>query len=326
MRSVHLENEEPIWGLQVEIAREKTGPNNPQVYKMMFYKNGESQSDLFQRCLPGAKVIVAYPQKKNPYRERVVKPPGGVSKKIQSHYRLGTRANHEPAISYCWTVSQSQLNLLYNEKKVIFDEISKVMILDPDFFINEAPRGIYSFEWEKGDGPIAYAVDTSRISEWRDFKPEGELPIEVMIEGTLVPQQRFHILLSANSNQPSKEVYDALQKGSNPDIKIKVKIPDSATNSFVEKSLQIGLKDLKSRTASYFVLGAESLRMFRISIDNREGEHMYQITPYEENSEWSAQNSAVETSSTDEEMPITLPNASREDSASKVGDSDAKSN
>lgn len=113
----------------------------------------------------------------------------------------------------------------------------------------------------------------------------------------------------------------ALKEGSDEGVNIKIKLPVHGTDTFVEILHQTELKDLTRSSELNWVLGAKSLKFLKISIDNRQEENMYQITRYKESSEWSANNSAAETSYNDAETSHEWRYASPEDSATEESDS-----
>lgn len=236
-------------------------------------------------------------------------------------YNPYSRVISEHTIPECWELSRNQLEDLYRDEHILTRR--SVTIFDADKFINMAPRGIYSFEWDTRKKPIVYAADTSKISGWSDFKPERELAFDqVMIGRTGFFKQRLRIRLSDNSNHVPKKVHDvARQEGSDEGVSIKIKLPVHGTDTFVEILLQTRLKDLTCGSNLNWVLGAKSLKFLKISIDNRREENMYQRTRYKESSEWSAKNSAAETSYNDAETSHEWHYASPEDSATEESDS-----
>lgn len=289
-------------------------------FMMAFYYHGDSRRALYERCWPRWNIQhLGHRSKVENYETRLYyihissEPQYADAMKPQP-YNPYSRVISEHTIPECWELSRHQLEDLYRDEHSLTSR--SVTIFDADKFINMAPRGIYSFEWDTRKKPIVYAADTSEISGWSDFKPERELAFgQVMIGRTGFFKQRLRIRLSDNSNHVPKKVHDvARQEGSDEGVSIKIKLPVHGTDTFVEILLQTELKDLTCGSNLNWVLGAKSLKFLKISIDNRREENMYQITRYKESSEWSAKNSAAETS---HEWHY----ASPEDSATEESDS-----
>lgn len=312
MRSVQHEGQEPIWGLKVEVATVESN-----IILMAFYQDGDSSPVTpFKRCWPYSRITLSssttikYMRKydisfsNDDYQSQI-----DDAMKKGYHYEPESEIIYEHAIPGCWKLSPSYLNKLYIEREMLFEIKLGVTILAADAFVDMAPKGIYSFKWNKEKGLIAYAVDTTKISTERsDFIPERNLVIpEVSIGDTRIHLQGLRIRLSHDMIELSNEAYRAAleQATQRRDVEMKIKIPGNFdTNGF---SQLFRLPIVRKGTPIYhcskttkWVLGAVILRMFKISIDTTGRKKLYQITRYKNSNEWSGakfEDSAAETSS-----------------------------
>ncbi|CCI43936.1 unnamed protein product [Albugo candida] len=313
--NVQHEGQEPIWGLKVEVATVES-----DIFLMAFYQDGDSSPVTpFKRCWPYSRITLSssttikYMRKydisfsNDDFQSQI-----DDAMKKGYHYEPESEIIYEHAIPGCWKLSPSYLNKLYIQREMLFEIKLGVTILAADAFVDMAPKGIYSFKWNKEKGLIAYAVDTTKISTERSgFIPERSLVIpEVSIGDTRIHKQGLRIRLSHDMIELSNEAYraalaQASQGRERRDVEMEIKIPGNFdTNGF---SQLFRLPIVREGTPIYhcskttkWVLGAAILRMFKISIDTTGRKKLYQIIRYKNSNEWSgakSENSAAETSS-----------------------------
>lgn len=196
-----------------------------------------------------------------------------------------------------------------------------MMVLEADAFVDLAPRGTYSFEWDESKESFVYPVNTADDS---DFESQRDLSFPaVKFGGTKFRDQHIQIHLGNDLIKLPRGAYEkVLEK-----IKAKTYVPSSSkkpkyrqitsddpddvnfdnteitfpgkgsttrmTKLFRPSISSKGVVNFLSSNSDYWVLGGGFLWMFKVIIDTKTEAKMYQITPYKESNVWSKLRSEV---------------------------------
>lgn len=173
-------------------------------YLMQFYMEEDSDATPpLSRCLP-----------ETPIREkshidriigkflyRIVLSGDCYSYDVMKHYnpevKVSAKYTYDHTIAGCWKISTKLMENLQDNRKLTYWEDDQ-MTLDPDKFLELAPKGTYSFTQHGDYIRINYDLDASKIGgQGSDFKPEDDLRISNIKAGEAeYSEQKVHIRLA----------------------------------------------------------------------------------------------------------------------------------
>ncbi|KAL0583551.1 hypothetical protein ABG067_006575 [Albugo candida] len=318
--SLQSGNSDFILGLRVEVAQ-----IDHEEYVMAFYMNHTYEHQIaLQRCWPKTEIKVSLAKNGvEGYNSYDILPPSGNPpahdpSKRDRHYdpesMRDTKVESMDIIPGCWKMSSSLLENLYNKGKLL-RRGHNMMVLGADEFVDLAPRGIYSFEWNEKINFFVHPVNTP---DNNDIKLQRDLVFPaVRFGGTKFKDQRIQIHLDNDPIKLPKDTYEIILEK----IKAKTHVPSSSkkpeykriasgdpddvifdntviifpgkesptrmTEMFRPTISSEGTVNFLSSNSEYWVLGGRFLWMCKVIISTKTEEKMYQITPYEESNVWS---------------------------------------